>query len=489
MHQFRQIEVVHISRSENDQADALAKLAASLTLPSEREIEITIGERHLLMSALERAEPNKEVDVVSVYEVEEETDWRQPLIEYLRHGVLPDDAKKRVDVKRRVSRFLLKNDTLYRRTFDGMLLRCLSNEEAKYILAETHAGVCGAHQAGPKLANQIKRLGYYWTTMVKDAMDFSKACHACQIHSDFIHQPPQLLHPTTLSWPFNAWGLDVIGCIKPSSSRGHQYILAATDYFSKWAEAIPLKEVGAKEVANFIRTHLIYRYGVPSKIISENALYFKNQMLVKLSEKFGFKHSFSSSYNPSSNGQAEAFNKVLCKILKKMVSKSKRDWHERLPEALWAYRTTTRTSTGCTSYNLVFGSEAVLPLEIQLPSLRVAVQLTDPEENVKIRLAELEALDEHRLATQQKLEVYQAQVAGAFNKRVKFRSFGIGDLVLTIRRPIVINRKSRGKFEAKWEGPYVVTKVFPKGAYELSNAEGEVVYSCVNGKFVKKYFT
>ena len=167
--------------------------------------------------------------------------------------------------------------------------------------------------------------------------------------------------------------------------------------------------------------------------------------MIKLAEKYKFRHSFSSSYNPSSNGQAEAFNKVLCKILKKMVSGSRRDWHERLPEALWAYRTTVQTATGCTPYNLVFGSEAVLPLEVQLPSLRVAMQFTDPNENAQVRFAELEALDERRLMTQQRLEIYQAQMAGAFNKRVKFRSFDVGDLVLTIRMPIVINRKTQEK--------------------------------------------
>ena len=197
--------------------------------------------------------------------------------------------------------------------------------------------------------------------------------------------------------------------------------------------------------------------------------------MTKLMEKYKFRHGFSASYNPSSNGQAEAFNKVLCKILKKMVSKNRRDWHERLPEALWAYRTTVRTATGCTPYSLVFGSEAVLPLEVQLPSLRIATQLMAPDENVQVRLAELEALDEKRLAVQQKLEIYQAQVAGAFNKKVKFRSFTVGELVLTVKRPIVITRRMQGKFEAKWEGPYVITKVFLKGAYELSDSEGHCI--------------
>jgi len=114
-------------------------------------------------------------------------------------------------------------------------------------------------------------------------------------------------------------------------------------------------------------------------------------------------------------------------------------------------------------YNLVFCLEIVLLFEVQLPSQRVAIQFTDPDENIQVRLADLEALDQHRLMTQQRLEIYQAQMAAAFNKQVKFRSFGVGDLVLTIRRPIVIIQTTQGKFESKWEGPYVITKVFPKG--------------------------
>ena len=91
----------------------------------------------------------------------------------------------------------------------------------------------------------------------------------------------------------------MIGPLKPTSSGGHMFILAAIDYFSKWAEAISLREVGAKQVADFIRTHLMYQYGAPYKIISDNALYFKNQMMIRLAEKYKFRHSFSSSYNPS----------------------------------------------------------------------------------------------------------------------------------------------------------------------------------------------
>ncbi|KAL0300051.1 UNVERIFIED_CONTAM: hypothetical protein Sangu_3142600, partial [Sesamum angustifolium] len=135
--------------------------------------------------------------------------------------------------------------------------------------------------------------------------------------------------------------------------RRHLYILAATDYFSKWAEAVPLKEVKKENVADFIRTHIIYRYGVPRYNNTDNGKPFCNSLIDKLCQKFDFKQRNSSMYYAAANGLVEAFKKTLCnllkkvvaKSLKKVVAKSKRDSHERIGEALWAYRTTVRTPT------------------------------------------------------------------------------------------------------------------------------------------------
>ncbi|KAA0059585.1 uncharacterized protein E5676_scaffold640G00360 [Cucumis melo var. makuwa] len=253
--------------------------------------------------------------------------------------------------------------------------------------------------------------------------------------------------------------------------RNHQHdilILAATDYFSKWAEAIPLREAKKENVANFIRSHIIYRYGIPHRIVTDNGRQFSNNMIDKLCEKFKFKQYKSSMYNALANGLAEAFNKTLCNLLKKIVSKSKRDWQERIDEALWAYRTTQRTPTGVTPYSLVYGVEAILFLEREIPSLRMVVQegLTT-KDNVKLRLQELEALDEKRLEAQQALECYQARMSKAFDKHVKPRSFQVGDLVLAVRRPIITTRHTGNKFTPKWDGLYIVKEVYTNGAYKI----------------------
>jgi transposase InsO family protein len=207
------------------------------------------------------------------------------------------------------------------------------------------------------------------------------------------------------------WGMNVVGPIHPPSSKGHRFILAATDYFSKWSEVVALKEVEAENVGGFIRNTLIYHFGVPARIISDNGRSFKNRQLEKLFSKFKIKQHFSTAYNPSVNGQAEAFNKVLCKLLKKVVSQNKKQWHEKLLNDVWVYRTTTHTSTRMTPYSLVYGGEAVLPLELQITSLRVVIHenLTD-DEAAKLRLNELDNAEKKRLRALQNLEVYQARM-------------------------------------------------------------------------------
>ncbi|KAL0402721.1 UNVERIFIED_CONTAM: hypothetical protein Slati_4302000 [Sesamum latifolium] len=320
-------------------------------------------------------------------------------------------------------------------SFEGIFLRCLSDDEKDQAMEEAHS----------------------------DCIDYAKRCQACQFHANLIHQPLEPLHPTIASWPFDAWGLDVWAYDKVLwRSLIH---FATTDYFSKWAEAVPLKEVKKENVADFIRTNIIYRYGVPR-----------------------FKQRNSSMYYAAANGLAEAFNKTLCSLLKKVVAKSKRDWHERIGEALWAYRTTVRTPTQSTPYALVYGVEAVLPLEQQIPSLRIAIQegLTE-EENAHLRLEELEALDEKRLEAQQRLECYQARLSKAFNKKVRPRSFQVGDLVLAVRRPIITTHRMENKFLPKWDGPYVVKEAYTNGAYKLV-AEDGLRIDPINGKFLKRYY-
>ncbi|XP_028553282.1 uncharacterized protein K02A2.6-like [Dendrobium catenatum] len=161
--------------------------------------------------------------------------------------------------------------------------------------------------------------------MVTNCIDHAKRCHECQIHGDVIHLPANPLHPTIASWPFECWGKDIIGPINPQSLAGHRFILAATDYFSKWAEVAPFREVTSEHVINFFTHNVVYRFTVPRRIISDNGTALKSTKIYKFVNRDKYDWQYSSIYNPRSNGLAEAFNKMLVKLLKNILTKNKRE--------------------------------------------------------------------------------------------------------------------------------------------------------------------
>ena len=124
---------------------------------------------------------------------------------------------------------------------------------------------------------------------------------------------------------------------QPLFDKRSPVYLSDNDYFSKWAEAIPLVEVKTSNVVNFIKHHVIHRFGVPRRIIHDNGPQFIRQVFYRFCDKYRIQNVASTAYNPAANGLAEAFNKTIIKLLKKFVSSNKRDWDEKLGECLWAY--------------------------------------------------------------------------------------------------------------------------------------------------------
>lgn len=146
------------------------------------------------------------------------------------------------------------------------------------------------------------------------------------------------MHVIVKPWPFRSWAMDVIGMIYPPSSRGHRYILVATDYFTKWVEAVPLKEVDQAAIIKFLNEHIIHRFGIPESIVSDQAQYFVGKDVTEFAQEMGIVLTHSSPYFAQGNGQAEATNKMLKTIIQKMLDDNPRNWHETLSQALWAYR-------------------------------------------------------------------------------------------------------------------------------------------------------
>ncbi|XP_051140123.1 uncharacterized protein LOC127257695 [Andrographis paniculata] len=162
-------------------------------------------------------------------------------------------------------------------------------------------------------------------------------------------------------WPFKAWALDVIGKIHPASSKQHSFILVATDYFTKWVEAVPLKNVTQKEVIDFVLNHIIYRFGIPHTLTTDQGLMFTGETFIEFLAEFNIKLHHSSPYYPQANRLAEAANKIVIGIIQKIVEGNPRKWHTFLPQALWAHRNSRNTSSGFSRYQITFGQDVVLP--------------------------------------------------------------------------------------------------------------------------------
>ena len=108
-------------------------------------------------------------DEANVQEINSEKNWTTPLIAYLRSGILPNGKDAARKIKVQALRFVLIKDVLYKRGFSLPYLRCLSHDEADYVMREVHEGICGNHSGLRSLVHKLIRAGYYWPTMLKDA--------------------------------------------------------------------------------------------------------------------------------------------------------------------------------------------------------------------------------------------------------------------------------------------------------------------------------
>eukprot|EP00253_Pinus_taeda_P026958 PITA_26958 len=263
-----------------------------------------------------------------------------------------------------------------------------------------------------------------------------------------MRAPTTPLHPVVTISPFAKWGIDYVTC-NPRSVEGHDYIIVAVNYFTKWAEVMPTLSEDGHTVAQFIFNHVISRFGVPQAIVTDHGKHFRNHMM----RTFGMHKS---------------------------------NWHLMLFSALWAYRTSVKDATGFTPFQLVYGLEATLLIECEIPSVKLAVELLPETTPAEERLLYLERLDETRRLASLAIEAQKKRVKTHFDNSVNPRSFVEGDLVLLYDQ--ASDKLGAGKLEPMWHGPYIVKRVLQKGAYELINYEGNPLDRPRNGLYLKKYY-
>ena len=170
--------------------------------------------------------------------------------DYLIDGCLPDDPKEASKIITRSVRFTNHRGSLYKQGFFTPILKCITGKDADYVLREVHEGVCGNHIGARALAGKVLRQGYYWPTMLRDATNLVRKCKICQEHTQVSHFPSEPLASVTSPWPFQQWGLDILGPL-PIGKGQCKSIIVAVNYFTKWAEAESLATITEQKICNF----------------------------------------------------------------------------------------------------------------------------------------------------------------------------------------------------------------------------------------------
>ena len=203
-------------------------------------------------------------------------------------------------------------------------------------------------------------------------------------------------------------GVNFVGPINHLGKRIRApYIITAIDYLTRLVEAAPVIDCIAATAARFIFQNIVTCFGCPHIPMSDQDSHYVNQTIKALTEEFQVQHKRSTPYHPQENGTIEAFNKILETVLTKVCNDNHDDLDLKIPAVLWAYRTTCKSLIGQTQFKLVYGQQAVIPMEYTIPSLRIYTATDmDDVEALEENATQLIQLEEDRFITS-----FQQQVA------------------------------------------------------------------------------
>ncbi|KAK3017829.1 hypothetical protein RJ639_003431 [Escallonia herrerae] len=264
---FQNFTIRQIPRDQNTQADTLSRLASAGETDVRRPIYLEFLKDHSISSQTE------------VETIEQEPCWMDMIVTYLSIGELPSERHE---------------------------ARNLRVKAARYALVE---GICGQHLGGRTLAQKILRQGYYWPTMQRDAIEFTRRCDKCQKFAPISHTPVVPLTSIVSPIPFAVWGMDLLGPF-PMASGQRRFVIVAIDYFTKWTEAESLATITSTKCEDFFWKNVVCRFGVPRALVVDNGKQFDNNNFRTFCTNLSIDLKFTSVAHPQSNGQTENMNEA-----------------------------------------------------------------------------------------------------------------------------------------------------------------------------------
>ncbi|MCO5610893.1 hypothetical protein L7F22_065136 [Adiantum nelumboides] len=270
MKDFEAIQIQHISRQHNKEADNMAN----------SQFEVMVG-------AIKFKEP--------LFQGQE---TMEDILYFLETGECPKHLERvqRHRLVRKALSYQLIGEYLYHKGRDLVLRRVPLVKEIEKILMSCHDGVCGGHFALKIIRRKILQAGFVWPSLHRDVQRWCKACKACQQAGDLkLSYDPRF--PIFAYGPFEKWGIDAIGPL-PCTFTGKQYILTATDYMTRWAKAASVAHITATDVSKFVLDYICSRFGTPLEVLSDRGPGFRADLLDTLLENLSIKHVHCTPYYP-----------------------------------------------------------------------------------------------------------------------------------------------------------------------------------------------
>jgi hypothetical protein len=232
------------------------------------------------------------------------------LIKAYLDNQLPSDDNTKVECIARKSRmYHLIYGVLYRHGANGMMMKSISREEGIEMLEDIHNGVCGSHSSWRSIYGKASRNGFYWPIVMDDVMEVVKKCRDCQFFQKQKMKIANPLWPIDISWHFAVWEVNIVG-ILPRAPGSFRYLFIRIDTITKLMEAMLVVNITQDVAVKFLQS-IIYRFGVPRRVLIDNRTQFKGAKFVKCCANFGIQHQPSSVAHPQMNGHVERANGLI----------------------------------------------------------------------------------------------------------------------------------------------------------------------------------
>ena len=189
----------------------------------------------------------------------------------------------------------------------------------------------------------------------------------------------------------------------------------------------------------------LYLNKCPIELVRDQGTHFINKIVHELSTYYAVAHKRSTPYYPQANGLAKSINKTLQMILKKIVNENRTDWAQKLNSALWAYRTSYKTSIKLTPFRMTFGLEVVMLVEFQVPTLWVQVtKRLDEEQSEQVGKQQLLLLEESKIQAMTALEKKQRQTKAFVDRHRKQK-----EKMFEVNKPVLVFQTKMGLMPGK----------------------------------------